>query len=140
MAETWSVEYADDGKFERFFNGLGEYEQAVLVAAVEHVLQPYGIDICQGEWGKALGKGLYEFRIRRSLGTILNEYGQPDDGQRPATFHDRPVLLRVFCTFHGAKIVLLLGGYDKGKHPSPKRQDQEIRRARKQLTKWRNER
>lgn len=137
MAEMWSIEYADDGKFERFFNGLGEYEQAVLVAAVENVLQPYGIDICQGEWGKALDKGLYEFRIRRSLNTILNEYGQHNDKQRLATFPDHQVLLRVFCTFHGSKIVLLLGGYDKGKDPSPKRQQKEIQRARKQLTQWR---
>ena len=104
---------------------------------MENALQPYGIDICQGEWGKALGKGLYEFRIRRSLNTILNEYGQPNDKQRLATFPDHQVLLRVFCTFHGSKIVLLLGGYDKGKDPSPKRQQKEIQRAQKQLTQWR---
>lgn len=136
MSETWSIEYDEDGKFERFFDRLGEYEQAVLIAAVENILEPYGIDICQGEWGKALGQGLYEFRIRRSLRTILREHGRscPEEGLE--RFAERPILLRVFCTFHGAKIVLLLGGYDKGKDPSPKRQEKEIRQARKQLKKW----
>ncbi|BAQ21064.1 hypothetical protein cgR_6002 [Corynebacterium glutamicum R] len=43
----------------------------------------------------------------------------------------------MFCTFHGSKTVLLLGGYDKGKDPSPKRQQKEIQRAQKQLTQWR---
>ena len=49
---------------------------------------------------------------------------------------DRRVLLRVFCTFHGDRVVLLLGGYDKGRDPSDKRQQKEIARARKLLKQW----
>lgn len=59
----------DDGegdRFEKFFLGLPEYEQAVLEAAITHVLAVRGIDICNGEWGKPLGEGLYEFRVRRA--------------------------------------------------------------------------
>lgn len=74
MSDRWSIEYDEGGKFERFFSTLGNYEQAVLVAAIENVLEPYGIDICHGDWGKSLGQNLYEFRIRRSLPTILREY------------------------------------------------------------------
>ena len=44
----WSVEYEGDA-FERFLFSLPGYEQAVLIAAIEHVLQPYGIEICSGE-------------------------------------------------------------------------------------------
>ena len=33
--EAWTVEYDENGKFERFFKALGDYEQAVLVAAIE---------------------------------------------------------------------------------------------------------
>lgn len=52
MSDRWSIEYDEGGKFERFFSTLGNYEQAVLVAAIENVLEPYGIDICYGDWEK----------------------------------------------------------------------------------------
>ena len=45
---VWSVEYEGDA-FEHFLFSLPAYEQAVLVSAIEHVLQVYGIDICSGE-------------------------------------------------------------------------------------------
>lgn len=131
--EEWSIDYAGE-KFERFFESLPEYEQAVLTAAITHVLAVRGIDICSGEWGKPLGDGLYEFRVRRSLQAILNEAGEPVPKDLAGT--DRKVLLRVFCTFHGKKIVLLFSGYDKGRDPSEKRQSKEIKVSRKLLKTW----
>lgn len=123
---NWSVDYEGDW-FERFFLSLPEYEQAVLAAAIEHVLEVHGIDICAGEWGKPLGEGLFEFRVRRSLSAILTEAGiEPPLAEQAGT--DRQVLLRVFCTFHGSRIVLLYSGYDKKKDPSDRRQQQEIKR------------
>ncbi|MGO1971578.1 MAG: hypothetical protein ACTH2Q_01340 [Propionibacteriaceae bacterium] len=50
------------------------------------------------------------------------------------------MLLRVFCTFHGRRIVLLFSGYDKKKDPSKRRQEREIARARKALKAWRRSR
>ena len=47
------------------------------------------------------------------------------------------MLLRVFCAFHGARIVLLFHGYDKLRDPSPKRQHKEIAKARKLNEEWR---
>lgn len=126
--ERWTIEYEGD-RFEKFFLGLPEYEQAVLDAAITHVLAVRGIDICNGEWGKALGGGLYEFRVRRSLHAILAEADVPLP--EDLTGADREVLLRVLCTFHGNKIVLLYNGYDKRRDPSRKRQDKEIKAARK---------
>ena len=49
------------------------------------------------------------------------------------------ILLRVFCHAHGKKVVLLLAGYDKGKEPSDKRQNAEIKRAKQRLTRWKAE-
>jgi hypothetical protein len=37
---------------------------------------------------------------------------------------------------HGRKIILLLAAYDKGKEPSVKRQNTEIKRAKQRLTRW----
>ena len=32
-----------------------------------------GTEVCESEWGKALGKGLYELRIRHDANEILRE-------------------------------------------------------------------
>lgn len=128
----WTVEHED--AFERFYLGLPEYKQAVLEAAITHVLAVRGIDVCRGEWGKPLGNGLYEFRVRRSLQAILSEAGEPIPPDLVAA--DVQVLLRVLCTFHGDRIVLLLCGYDKGTDPSSKRQSREVTKARKLLAEW----
>lgn len=133
---VWSVECEGDA-FERFLTSLPAYEQAVLVASIEHVLQIHGIDICSGEWGKPLGEGLYEFRIRKSLRTILVSAGLEAPAVGGA---DRSVLLRVFCTFHGNRIVLLHHGYDKKADPSLKRQQREIAKARKIHERWKRQR
>ncbi|MCX7541538.1 hypothetical protein OS128_01205 [Corynebacterium sp. P5848] len=130
----WTLNH--EGRFERFLVKLPEYEQAVLVAALVNVLGVLGKDTCRSEWCKPLKGGLYEFRVKRSLRSILSEAGKSlPEGLRGSV--DRQVLLRVFCTFHGDRIVLLLGGYDKKRDPSSKRQNREIRAARKELKKWR---
>ncbi|TFC15219.1 hypothetical protein E3O19_08805 [Cryobacterium algoritolerans] len=130
---SWDIEYEGDS-FGRFYSSLGEYEQAVLTAAIEHVLAVHGIDICSGEWGKPLSGGLYEFRVRKSLQAIFSEanVALPSD----LAIVDRKVLIRVFCAFHGDKIVLLYSGYDKKKDPSDRRQQREIARARKIHEQW----
>lgn len=43
-APAWTIAYEGED-FERFLLSLPAYEQAVVVAAVEHVLARYGIDI-----------------------------------------------------------------------------------------------
>ena len=41
-----------------------------------------------------------------------------------------------FCHAHGKRVILLLGGYDKGRDPSPRRQKREIASARARLADW----
>lgn len=48
----------------------------------------------------------------------------------------RAMLLRVFFSVHGNKVVLLLGGYDKGRHPAKSHQQSQIRLARERLAAW----
>jgi hypothetical protein len=130
---AWTIEIEGED-FLRFTRSLSAYEQAVMAAALDHVLAVRGIDVCAGEWGKALGGRRYEFRIRKTLDTMLGEVGIEPSGRRDG---DRRVLLRIFCTFHGRRIVLLLHGYDKLRDPSAKRQQREIARARRLLKDWR---
>lgn len=67
----------------------------------------------------------------------MNEFAPERSALLASTPSNRTVLLRVFCTFHGRRIVLLLGGYDKQKDASAKRQHKEINAARKELRAWR---
>lgn len=59
---------------------------------------------------------------------------------RPVVAPSEKVLLRAFVHFYGDRIVLLLGGYDKGRYPQKKRQQREIARARKLLRQFRHRR
>jgi hypothetical protein len=57
-----------------------------------------------------------------------------------ATLAETPranVLLRVFCHATGDRVILLLGGYDKGSDASPRRQELEIALARRRLGDYR---
>lgn len=111
---AWTVEFFEDDRgrqpVREWLQSLDSKKRAVAIAAVETFLAEMGLDICGTEHGKQLGKGLFELRVRGD-----------------------EVLLRLFCHAHGDKIVLLLGGYDKGTHPSPRHQDKEIEKARKRL-------
>jgi len=130
MEGLWQVEAAS-GDFARFARSLREYEQVVIDAAITKVLAVEGPAICESERGKALGRGLYEFRIRKSLDAILKTRGEAQ-----MRGGKRPVLLRTFCAFERGRVVLLLGGYDKGKDSSGSRQQREIAAARRVLAEW----
>lgn len=106
--------------------------RAVGVAMAEF-LQNEGVGVCRGPYGKQLGDGLFEFRLRHDAAEILRSVGKParDDP------HGERILLRVFCHAHGHRVILLLGGYDKGADPSKKRQRREIADARRRLAEFR---
>lgn len=138
--QQWKIEIYGGGNFPKFFDRIGDAERAVVQAAIEHVLVPKGIDICSGEWGKNLGHGLYELRIRRTLETLLREHGHPGAISRvPNSWLKKRILLRIYCTFYGDKIILLLGGYNKLRNPSVKQEQKEIKAARAAMSRWRAE-
>ena len=125
----WKIE-TEGLAFRRFVKSLTEYEQAVLFAAIETVLARLGPDVCETEWGKQLGRGLYEFRIRRSLNAV-NKHAQAQSIGSRGNKH--PVLLRIFFALDRDRVILLLDGYNKKKDDSALRQQKEILRARRLL-------
>lgn len=141
-SQPWAIEIWEDSNsrspFEKWYLKLHEYDQAIIDAVIERVLQPLGMDICETEWGKSLGEGLYELRVRVSLNAILNRRASEDE-HVSVVGGDKTVLLRIFCTFHGRRVVLLFQGYNKGKDPSDRRQQKEIEKARKHLKAWKKE-
>jgi hypothetical protein len=134
MPGAWTPEpfEADDGTipFERFVDDLSDFRFIALDTAIDRVLSVRGIDLVRTEWLKALGEGLHEFRVRHDADEIARMFGGEAaevDGQ------PEKVLLRVFVHFYGHKVVLLLGGYDKGDDPKERRQQREITEARRLL-------
>jgi len=108
---------------------LTPFQRRSLGVAMSEILQRYGIDVCATEYGKNLGAGLFEFRLRHSGDEIVAMFTDA----KPDVRDKEPILLRVFCHAYGAKIVLLLAGYDKQSDPTPKRENSEIAQARKRL-------
>lgn len=133
----FEVEFYEGGgrkPIETFLGNLDSTKKLAMIAAIEQVLAKQGIGVCKSSWGKMLGEGLFEFRVRHTAAEIRHMFGgdppaQPDDKEGPPG----KVLLRAFCHAYGNRIVLLLGGYDKGENPSAKRQQKEIETARKRL-------
>ncbi len=134
----WALEVfeTDDGRepFTEWINDLSEAKFSALDAALSLVLSERGLDLGRTEWLKPLGEGVYEFRVRHDEDEIIHMFGSGEARVRPR----QSILLRVFVHFHGKKVVLLLGGYDKGKDANKRRQDREIEKARKNLKSWRN--
>lgn len=138
---TWTTEFYEDDAGRRpvelWMNSLTVAEFAALRAAIVRVLEVRGIELGSTPWLKALGDGLFEFRIRHDAATIETLYASARASQHSTSQPtQRKILLRLFIHFHGDKVVLLLHGYDKGGNDSPRQQNKEIHEARKRLKHW----
>lgn len=117
--------------------GLDATKRRAIGVAMFEILQYEGNGVCGTEFGKALGGGLSEFRLRHDAEEILAR--RKPGLVRRITKRRETILLRVFFHAHGDKLILLLGGYDKGKHPQKGTQQAEIGMARKRLARWQEE-
>lgn len=138
MSGPWSphpYESATDGvPFERFVTRLTDFKVLAVDEAIGRVLAVRGLGLVRTNGSspspRAFTSSAFAMRQRRSLACsevkLLPLLGL------------RSVLLRVFVHFHGDKKILLLGGYDKGQHPQPRRQEREIARNRKYLREFRS--
>ena len=111
---------------------LAEPKRAAWLAFVDFALVPMGKDIGQSGYVKPLGQGLFELRVDHDAAELAQVF-RADLSARPelASLTAEGILLRVFCTFYGDRVVLLLSGLDKG--ADPKAQPRAIRAARKLL-------
>jgi len=133
----WRIEFYEDDSGKApvrlwIDKDLTAIQRDALVSALRLVLAEQGIGVCRSQWGKALGQGLYEFRLRHSAAEVEAMFA----GALPGGKVGERVLLRVFFHPHGDRIVMLLGGYDKGADPSERKQAREIANARKRLAEF----
>jgi hypothetical protein len=135
----WTLQIHDrpDGSipYQIFRESLDLYTLSVLDICVEEVLARQGNNVCATSWGKSLGGGLYEFRIRKSIAAVCKEANIPLPDFPNAK---KSTLLRVFFAVEGSKIIVLLCAYEKGKDSSTRRQQHEIAKARKYLLEHRS--
>jgi hypothetical protein len=134
MADVYDLEFfvEDDGTepvLAWIKNDLTAAQRQAIGTAMRRILQADGVQVCSTPWGRQLGGGLFEFRVRRTGEQMINEGWAKPDSIDPS----ERILLRVFCHAHGDKLILLLGGYDKGSAPSSSRQQREINTARRRL-------
>lgn len=138
----WKVEYYVTGSGAspvlEWVKKLPEPKRVAWLAFVEFALVVQGKDIEQSGYVKPLGQGLFELRIDHDAAELAQVFGA-DLSAYPdlAGPSGAGILLRVFCTFYGDRVVLLLSGLDKG--ASPKAQPRAILAARKLLAEWRTE-
>lgn len=127
--EFYEDEHGDQPVLRWLRDELTPTQRRAIGVAMAEILQAEGVGVCRGPYGKQLGGGLFEFRLRHDAAEILRSIGKP---AKPKPAAER-IMLRVFCHAYGDRIVLLLGGYDKGADPSAKRQQKEIATARRRL-------
>jgi hypothetical protein len=120
--------------FRQFLDDLDVAKRLAMIAAIEQILAERGVAVCRSSWGTTLGGGLFEFKVRHTAAEITRMFGgAPPPGPDDHEGLPGKVVLRAFCHAYGDRIVLLLGGYDKGVDTSPKRQQKEIQTARRRL-------
>jgi hypothetical protein len=134
MADVYKLEFfAEDDGTEPVLawikDGLTVAQRQAIGTAMRRILQANGVQVCSTQWGRQLGGGLFEFRVRRTGEQMINEGWAKPGSINPS----ERILLRVLCHAHGDKLILLLGGYDKGSAPSRSRQQREINIARARL-------
>jgi phage-related protein len=129
--DFYADEHGDQPVLRWLREELTSTQRRAIGVAMRELLEELGVDVCDTEFGRQLGGGLFEFRLRQDAEEVLRRVGK--EPRHPEPKGER-VFLRVFC---GERVVLLLGGYDKGRDPSPRRQQREIEIARKRLADFR---
>src|SRR5262249_35448368 len=102
----------DDGREPAlaFMRALEPLKRRAIGVAINEVLQHEGPGVAQGNMGRNLGAGLYEFRLDQNAEQILRRKGKAAKTETS----EGKILLRLFFHPHGNKLLLLLCGYDKG--------------------------
>lgn len=129
--------YKDEGGDEPVLDWLRSLDSArrrAIGVAMHEILGKMGIEVCGTEFGKHLGQGLFEFRVRQSADQILTRAGHARKGGSASD--EKNILLRVYCHAHANRVILLIAGYDKGKDASAKRENREIALARRRLAEF----
>ena len=139
-APLYAVEFFEDDKgespvFQWITEELSPAQRRSVTAALEELVAYMGPDIVRTDFGKNIGGGVIELRVRQSEEQLLKRVGKTPREVHPED-EGEDILLRVFFHPHGQKRALVLHGYDKGKTPSKRHQQQQIAIAERRLARF----
>lgn len=137
---SWQIIYFQDrlGKcpYEIWFlKKLSRIEQLIVQAAINEYLIAILSDNLISPTIKPLGSGLFEFRISMSRSEIVRLAKQAGISYRGQS----KVLIRVFFTLSENRTIVILGGYNKLRHPNKSAQQLSIKLAQRQLREWKSQ-
>lgn len=145
LPQSWTIEFYEDEYGDKpvlrwIKEELTPTKRRALGTAMRQILQQHGTAVCSTEWGAHVAPKIMEFRLRMRGNEVINKEAEINQIE-PAVAKERfgldsseDILLRVFFTARGGKLVLLLHGYDKGESPGHKHQQNQIKEAAKRLT------
>jgi len=128
----WNIEFLDIRSFDKFMKGLEKPKQVALFIALYYLLAENGLDLLGSPWLSRVDSAIYELRLGKTTASIFSK----SRVSRIPAIKSSPILIRVFCYFYDENEILVLGAYDKGRDPNPKRQRQEILKASNLLRIW----
>ncbi len=90
MPDDYAIEFWEDEKGRKpvlqwIRDDLTREQRAALGKAMQHVLATMGIGVCGTQFGKQLGEGLCEFRLRYNLAELRHRF---EDKPAPADASD----------------------------------------------------
>lgn len=102
MPESYAIEFWEDEQGQKpvleWIRGeLTREQRAALGKAMQHVLGTMGIGVCGTQFGKQLGDGLCEFRLRYNLAGLRHRFEE----KTPPADAPEAILLRVFFHAYG---------------------------------------
>src|SRR4051794_3344970 len=95
--EFYEDEHGDQPVLRWLREELTPTQRRAMGVAIAEMLQADGIGVCRTSYGKQLGGGLFEFRLRHDAAGILRNVGK---SPRPKPSSEL-ILLRVFCHAYG---------------------------------------
>ncbi|RKG70189.1 hypothetical protein D7V80_06280 [Corallococcus sp. CA054B] len=141
-ASLYTVEFYEEANgsspvFKWMTEELSPAQRRAVTAALEELVAPMGPDIVGTEFGKNLGGGVIELRLRQDAAQLLKRVGKPPREPHPEDMGEE-ILLRIFFHPHGRKRALVLHGYDKGRNTSKRYQQQQIAIAEARLVRFKH--
>ncbi|GMU04777.1 hypothetical protein ASNO1_10290 [Corallococcus caeni] len=139
-APLYTVEFYEEANgfspvFQWMTEVLSPAQRRAVTAALEELVAPMGPDIVATEFGKNLGGGIIELRLRQGEEQLLRRVGKAPRDAHPEDTGEE-IFLRIFFHAHGQKRALVLHGYDKGRNAAKRYQQQQIGVAEARLARF----
>jgi len=129
---SYRIEFAYPHAFAAGLKKLPNHVSDAVQLAIREILTIKGLELAETEWLKKVSGSVWELRVGKTTTAVYSKAGI----EKPMGINHTKILVRVFCSFQGGKLIVLLSAYDKKSDDSPSRQREEIAKANRILSKW----